>query len=182
LRERLYCTEAHCKRHAQNVHARVSTNERTPFQSRPRQYEICAGNGLLAHEGLTSRKELFRARLSVRGRAAVRQMSIFFVFWPFSLACPRCRWRYSPYSSHRPLRQRAHPQEASKQCRPHRLHAATAATDQKIGVRLPIAKHALLFCFCRCAKKCGPHTMHIFTLNGFVADQFVYMKAPFLSP
>jgi len=51
--------EAHYKRHAQNVHARASTKERTPFQSRPRQYEICAGNGLPTHEGLASRKELF---------------------------------------------------------------------------------------------------------------------------
>jgi len=35
------------------VHARVSTNEHTPFQSRPLQYGIFARNNAPAHDGLT---------------------------------------------------------------------------------------------------------------------------------
>jgi len=39
------------------VHARVSTNERTPFQSRTLFLDFSPRNGVSAHEGLTWLKE-----------------------------------------------------------------------------------------------------------------------------
>jgi len=50
-------TTAQSRRYAQNVHARVSTNERTSFQSRTLVLDCWPRNGVSAHEGLTFLKE-----------------------------------------------------------------------------------------------------------------------------
>jgi len=50
-------TQAQSRRHAKNVHACVSTNERTPFQSRTLVLDCWSRNGASAHEGLTFLKE-----------------------------------------------------------------------------------------------------------------------------